>query len=152
MKYLPFPRDRRGVEPRCFLSLAHSLYLYDGVGRGVSAGYWGLLDLNNQSDNTNHISTNTLQSNVNHWGSAEVIHTCLSSHCHGLSVGCARSGRTPGVTGQETGFPSESALCCYIHCHLHPSWSVMEWPNLCGHMKHAWPMISPNRTSWLTHL
>lgn len=35
---IPFPCDKRGVDPKCFLSLAHSLYLYDGVGRGVS---WG---------------------------------------------------------------------------------------------------------------
>lgn len=35
---VPFPCDKRGVDPKCFLSLAHSLYLYDGVGRGVSLG------------------------------------------------------------------------------------------------------------------
>lgn len=37
-RVVPFPCDKRGVDPKCFLSLAHSLYLYDGVGRGVSLG------------------------------------------------------------------------------------------------------------------
>jgi hypothetical protein len=46
---LPFPRDKRGVEPKCFLSLAHSLYLYDGVGRGVSSGYRPLTDLGTET-------------------------------------------------------------------------------------------------------
>lgn len=66
---LPLPRDRRGVEPRCFLSLAHSLYLYEGVGKGVSAGYWALTDLNKKNNIVGPLTSTNHQ-----------IH-CLSMRC-----------------------------------------------------------------------
>lgn len=126
------------MAPRCFLSSAHSLYLYDGVGKGVLSEYRLLTDLKTQQrgGTGDHHQALLIRTEPPSCSSTAPSAASGTGTCPARAAPCPAAMTVGGYAlsldrkGWETEIPTASDGHCCSHSHLPPSWSEMVWLHL----------------------